>query len=158
MPNFEEEYRRLNSPEYAQGEIANRMRLLNPALRRQLAGIRSNLNQRGLFSSSPVTRSSNQAVSSLTNQVGTDVYGGLEQRRFQLLQLIEQKRQEEARRRQSSRFGLGSLLATGLSFIPGIGGAASGAFNALRGSGGGSNQSPTFNPQLTPNDYNNYPY
>jgi len=116
---LQDELTRLNSPDYAQNEIANRYRLANPALQRQLAGVRANLNQRGLWSSSPVTRSSNQAVSSMSNQISSDVYGGLDQRKFQIMQLLEQRRQEEARRRQQSRAGLGGLLATGLSFLPG---------------------------------------
>ena len=149
MSNYlQDEYDRINSPDYAQNEIANRFRLANPALQRQLAGVRANLNQRGLWSSSPVTRSSNQAVSSMSNQISSDVYGGLDQRRFQIMQLFEQRRQEEARRRQQSRAGIGRLIGTGLGaglgFFAGgpMGAAIGGSIGGGAFGGGGNSYQP----------------
>jgi len=143
MPNYlQDEYNRINNPNYAPNEINRRFSEANPELQKRLAMIRADLNRRGLFSASPVARSEYGAVSGLQNQISSDVYGNIDQQRMQLIQLLTQLQEaQRARRdqRNSSLFGgignlLGTVLGQGIGYFQ-----TRNLMNLLNNNGGNQN-------------------
>lgn len=147
MPNgFEDiysEFERLSDPAFQEEELQGRISRANPQLQRFLRGIESRLNRQGLFSAAPVARATTQATSQFTGDITRGYFENLDERRMGLLEIIAQiESQERARksRERSSLFGgIGSLIGTGLSFIPGLnpGLQALLALTGRRGGGGG---------------------
>jgi hypothetical protein len=137
-------YDRLNDPKYQQQEIGRRTELAAPELRDILAKIRSDLNRRGLFSTSPMTRATTQAGTEFASNIATGYYEDLDARQMNLLEIISRieasERERKSREKTSLWEGIGGLAGTALSFIPGLGGA--GGINKLiellmQGGGGG---------------------
>lgn len=118
------EFSRLSDPAQQEIELERRIDLANPQLQRFLRGIESRLSRQGLFSASPVARATTQATSQFTGDITRGYFENLDERRMGLLEIIAQiESQERARKSQerSSLFGgIGSLIGTGLSFIPGL--------------------------------------
>ncbi len=164
MPNgiAQREFDRLNDPARQQADLNRRLALANPQLQAILASTRSDLNRRGLFSSSPVSRASLQAGSQFASGISQNFFAGLEQRRTGLIgilaQIEEAERERKARERSSLFEGIGGLLGTGAGFLLGgpfgagigsqLGGQLGGQLNTHGGSFGsdGFSSGATFNP------------
>ncbi len=118
------EFERLSDPAQQEIELERRIDLANPQLQRFLRGVESRLNRQGLFSAAPVARATTQATSQFTGDISRSFFENLDERRMGLLEIIAQiESQERARksRERSSLFGgIGGLIGTGLSFIPGL--------------------------------------
>jgi hypothetical protein len=151
MPNLYDEYARLNDPNRIKQDIGTQFNLAQPQLQALLAGMRSDLSRRGMFSESPLATASARTVGGFSNQIASNYYSGLEDRRMQLMQMIAEMEQRERERKSQQRSGLfggiGSLLGTiGSSFIPG-GGLLRSLMSGLNGGGGYSNlQAPSLRP------------
>lgn len=121
-----EELRRLTDPQFQEQEISRRIDLGQPQLQRLLRQLTSRLNTQGLFSAAPVTRATSRATSEFAGDISRGFFEDIEERRFGLIELIEKIEQAERERKsrdRSSLFGgIGGLIGTGLSFIPGFGG------------------------------------
>lgn len=137
------EFSRLSDPAQQEEDLQRRIDLANPQLQRLLRGVESRLNRQGLFSASPVTRATTQATSQFTGDISRSYFENLDERRMGLLGIIAQIESEERRRKSQERSslfgGIGSLIGTGLSFIPGLNPGLQALLNLTgrRGGGGG---------------------
>lgn len=145
------ELERLSDPARQQADLNRRLALANPQLQGILAGVRSDLNLRGFTSASPLSRATTQAGTRFASGISQDFFAGLEQRRTGLIGIlaqIEQAEKDRKTRERSSLFGgIGGLIGTGLSFIPGLNQASqiNRLIQLMSGGGGGNTGLDSFN-------------
>lgn len=152
----------LNDPAFVKRLIAEQQALHRPELERTFKGIDVDLNRRGLFSASPVSRARFQAASQFQRGIAQNVQTDVSRRREQLLPLLAQLEIAERQGRRKDKAGIlkaiGSIVGAGAGFLlggppgavagAGIGGNALNTFGGSFGSGGEFNSGVTFNPTL----------
>ncbi len=130
------DYNRLNDPNYLQELTSRNQALYQPQLQRTFSSIDADLNRRGLFSASPVSRGRFQAGASFNTEIAKLSSGQIEQRRQQILPLLVALEQGRISRAQAARMGLFKFLGTALGTAGGF--ALGGPAGAIAGAGAGS--------------------
>lgn len=119
------EFGRLNDPNYIKQLIAEKQTLFQPQLQESFSRIDADLNRRGLFSASPVTRGRFRATSEFNRGISQDVQGDVTRRYEMIAPLLAQLELAEKEGRRADKAGIfkliGTILGTGAGFlIPGL--------------------------------------
>lgn len=154
----------LNDSAFVKRLIAEQQALHRPELEQTFKSVDADLNRRGLFSASPVSRARFQAASQFQTGIAKNVQTDVARQRAQLLPLLAQLELAERQGRRQDKAGIlkliGTVVGTGAGFLLGgppgaVAGAGLGrnAFNTYGGSfgsGGKFVSGVTFNPTLGP--------
>ena len=139
------EFGRLNDPNFVKRVIAEKQTLFRPDLEQSFKSIDADLNRRGLYSASPVTRGRFRATSEFNRGISQDVQSDVTRRYETILPLLAQLELAEKEGRRADKAGIfkliGAVLGTGAGFLLGgppgaaiggdLGGEAGGSFSNL---------------------------
>ena len=149
LNQLQAEYGRLNDPKYLKELIARNQMLYQPQLQESFASLDADLNRRGLYSASPVTRSRYRATSQFNQGIAQMTQSEVTDRWKTILPLLAQLELAEKEGRRQDRAGLlkmiGTILGTGAGFLIG------GPPGALAGAGIGGSFSNMSAPSMQVN-------
>lgn len=132
------QFGRLNDPNYVKQLIAEKQALYQPQLQESYSRIDADLNRRGLYSASPVTRGRFRATSEFNRGISEQVQGDVQSRWQTILPLLAQLELAEKQGRRQDKAGImkliGTVLGTGAGFL--IGGPPGAVIGAGVGSQG----------------------
>lgn len=150
------EFGRLNDPNYVKQLIAEKQTLYQPQLQQSFTRIDADLNRRGLYSASPVTRGRFRATSEFNRGISEQVQGDVTRRYETILPLLAQLELAEKEGRRQDKAGImkliGTVLGTGAGFL--IGGPPGAAIGAGLGSEAGGSIGSVSAPKFDYTPYN----
>jgi hypothetical protein len=113
-------YARLNDPAYVKQLISEQQTLHQPELEASYKRIDVDLNRRGMFSSSPVTRARYQATSEFNRGIAMNVQRDVSSQRAQIIPLLVQLELAEREGRRQDKAGIMKLIGTAIGAGAGI--------------------------------------
>jgi hypothetical protein len=114
------EYGRLNDPNYLKELIGRRQALYQPELQKTYGRLDADLNRRGLFSASPVTRARYRATGEFNRGIAESVEQEQTEKWKTIMPILAQMEMLERQGKLQNKAGWMKLIGTALGFGAGI--------------------------------------